>query len=213
MLDAQTEISAKASFAVAPTPGADRAEHAAYRTSPSSAPATTGFSAETYLATENGWVSAALLRPGMRVLTFDSGLVPVSEVQAIAPAAFQDLPRADWPLYIPKGTLGNRRPLTLGPEQHVLIESTRAELLLGEAFVLIPAAALEGWRGICRIAPAEVEPLVTVALVSAQILYAEGMTLLHAPNRDGRNALGQEGGGGVRYPLLPLPTARALLPE
>ncbi len=143
---------------------------------------TDGIVAGTRIATAGGWRDVDALCPGDLVLTFDDGLVPIVAVQrhraAAGPGAW---PAAHWPLRVPEGALGNRRPLLLMPDQRLVVDSDLAEALIGDAFPLIPARALAGWRG---IAPALPDPGIATAVpmfADEQVIYAASDVLMHCP--------------------------------
>lgn len=134
-----------------------------------------GFFTSTPIATPDGWRLAGDLQRGDSVLTFDAGCHILCDVQRhrAVPAAMP----AQMPLYLPAGTFGDHDAVFLPPEQTVLIESDLAEEIYGEAFVTVPALALEGWRGCARrTAPDDV--IVSLTLDSAQLVYAGGDLLL-----------------------------------
>ncbi|NIZ14355.1 Hint domain-containing protein, partial [Phaeobacter sp. HF9A] len=110
-----------------------------------------GFLAGTMVATATGWRPVEGLRPGDEVLTFDHGMRPVTSVERQVlvlgdTACAQDMA----PIYIPRDALGNRNPLWVKPEQGILIEHDLLEDGLGDPFAVVPACALEGYRGIAR---------------------------------------------------------------
>ena len=175
-----------------------------------------GLALGTLLATERGWQRAEDLRAGDLIVTFDHGLVPLRGVgRSVLTSLADDLPRTARPLSVPAGVLGNRRAMTLMPGQAVLIESDRAEDLYGDPFVLVPAAALDGWRGITRAMPAPETGVVFLEFDGDEIVYAEGMTLIQCGRRqpvlvitaEELMAAGQPGA----YPLLTPGLGRALL--
>lgn len=134
-----------------------------------------GFFASTPVATPDGWRRAGDLQRGDGVLTFDAGCRPLCDVtqHRIGPTPSP----AHWPLHVPAGTFGDNTALFLPPEQTVLIESDLAEEIYGEAFVTVPAMALDGWRGCTRAAPPD-EVIVSLTLDSAQLVYAGSDLLL-----------------------------------
>ena len=123
-----------------------------------------GIFASTPLAGADGWLLADKVKVGDLLLTFDAGLLPVRHVHRHRIA--QDAPVQDWPILIPAGTLGHHDALRLPPEQTVLVEADLAEELYGEAFVTVPALALEGWRGCTRVPPLN-EDILTITLDTA----------------------------------------------
>ena len=137
-----------------------------------------GILAVTQIATPQGWRPAGSLLPGMLVLTFDNGPQPVSSVALVPLGAG---PSSLWPLLVPAWSLDNREDVILLPEQKILIEADIAEDLYGDPFALIPAQALEGWRGITRLRPPEQAGVVQFGFDVPQIVYASRGLLLSCP--------------------------------
>jgi len=201
------------------TAGAPDAGRAPVVADPLPAPCSDGLLAGTLIATADGWRPAEDLRPGDLVVTFDNGLRPLcatSRTTLVTPDA-GPLPATSRPLDVPAGVLGNRRPLRLLPGQAVLIESDAAELRFGDAFALIPAAALHGQDDIARTAPPPKLDVVWLEFDSDEIVYAEGMTLLLCPRRQPRLVATAEAlmAAGMErpYAILPPQIARSLLPS
>lgn len=134
-----------------------------------------GLFAATPIATPEGWVSAGDLAAGDLVLTFDHGPQPI---EAVYSAPFADAPNSLWPLRVPALALDNRDELILLPEQRLLIENDLAEDLFCDPFALIPAQALEHWRGIARFRPTEQARVIQFRFAEPQILYASRGVLL-----------------------------------
>ena len=141
-----------------------------------------GLSAGTRVATTFGWRPVEAVAVGDKVLTFDDGMQEVIRVERgylwtnAAPT-----PRNLWPLEIPTGALGNQRPMLLMPEQSVMIESDAAEAAFGDPFTLIPAAALEGYKGIERVPPMEAIEVVTLHFAKDQVVFANVGALFFCP--------------------------------
>ncbi|MEM6372890.1 MAG: Hint domain-containing protein [Pseudomonadota bacterium] len=143
---------------------------------------TRGLLAGSHVATAMGWRSVEALAPGDLVLTFDHGLRPVADVQRetfwvadmMAPAAYASV-------MVPAGALGNAKDLELLPDQGVLIESDAACDAYGDPFAVIPAKALEGYRGITRSARKTRVEVITLVFDTAQVIYVQGGTLVHCP--------------------------------
>lgn len=104
------------------------------------------FAAGTLIETAAGTVPVEALRPGMRVHTRDDGAVPIRWI-GWRRVACQGAHR---PVRISAGTLGAIRDLLLSPQHRVLIRDGRAELLFGEAEVLVKARDLIDGRAIRR---------------------------------------------------------------
>ena len=86
-----------------------------------------------------------------------------------------------WPLHVPAGALGNREDMYLMPGQAVLVESDTAEEVLGDPFAMIPAAALDGFRGISRVAPQERVEVVTLSFAQDEVVFANIGALFFCP--------------------------------
>lgn len=140
-----------------------------------------GLFAATPVATPSGWCPAGDLSPGDLVLTFDDGPQPLNSVYETVIA---EPPPALWPLRVPVWALDNRDEILLLPQQRVLIEADQAENLFGDPFALIPAEALEPWRGICRARPLGGEVVVQLTFARPQILYASRGVLLSCAGED-----------------------------
>lgn len=134
-----------------------------------------GILATTPIATPDGWRPAGDLQTGAQVMTFDSGNQTVSQALTLP---LEDPPPEFWPLRIPPWAMDNREEVLLLPEQKVLIESDCAEDLFGDPFALIPARALEGWRGIERCRPPPLLAAVQLRFVRHQVIYASRGVLL-----------------------------------
>lgn len=140
-----------------------------------------GLFAMTPVATPDGWIAAGDLGPGDMVLTFDNGIQPV---EAIYTAPFNEGPSEFWPLRVPAWALDNRDEIILLPQQKILLESDIAEELFGDPFALIPAEALEIWRGIARFKPSASEDVIQLRFDAPQIIYASRGVLLSCAGQD-----------------------------
>lgn len=140
-----------------------------------------GILAGTRVATGQGWRPAEAIAEGDEVLTFDGGLQVVRSVRRAVLWAGGCGDVAVWPLLVPAGALGNREEMRLLPGQAVMIESDAAEEILGDPFALMPAAALEGVRGICRTRPAERIEVVTLIFDRDEIVFGNSGALFFCP--------------------------------
>lgn len=169
-----------------------------------------GLVAGTRIAAAGGWRAVETLRPWDMVLTFDDGLVPIADVARHRP--FDDIapwPAPLWPLRVPEGALGNRRPMLLLPDQPVMVEAEVAETLLDDPFALVPAQALAGFRGIVPEQPQPGTVIVTLAFETAQVVYGNAAVRLHCPATDRPLLLPDPLPG--RYAPLPMPRALELV--
>ncbi|MEX0305544.1 MAG: Hint domain-containing protein [Leisingera sp.] len=133
-----------------------------------------GFLAGTHVASNLGWRGVEALAVGDKVLTFDHGMQPIVELQreTILPGE-GELEPARCPLLVPRDALMNRVPLWLMPDQGVLLESELVEDAQGDPFAVVPACALEGYRGIRRMHPGAQLDLVTPRFAQDQVIYLE----------------------------------------
>ncbi|MFN6979163.1 MAG: Hint domain-containing protein, partial [Gemmobacter sp.] len=181
--------------------------------------ASDGLAPCTPVATPTGWRRAEALRPGDRVLTFDDGPMPIRAIRHAAgggdpgdwsigdwPRA--QWPRAHWPLAVPAGALGNRWPVTLLPDQPVLVEAEAADALFDDPFALVPARALNGWRQIAPVPPPHGLRPIGLVFDAAQVIYAGSALLLHCAGEEGPLPLLPT--HPPRYVPLPLGAARIL---
>jgi hypothetical protein len=143
-----------------------------------------GLLAETPVATPGGWQCAIDLSAGDTVLSFEHGaqrIVRLEQSLLVRPA--------EGLVCLPAWALDNRAELHLLPEQMVLIEADLAEALYGDPFALIPAAALEGWRGITRLAPQPEVVVVRLNFAQPEVIYASRGLLLACPGTEARRVL------------------------
>ncbi|MEZ5685117.1 MAG: Hint domain-containing protein [Paracoccaceae bacterium] len=139
-----------------------------------------GIVAGTRIATELGWRAVESIMPGDKVMTFDHGLREVVQVKRAALWTGRgSCPRHMMPLAVPEGALGNATPMLLLPEQNVMVESDLAEAVLGDPFALIPAGALEGYRGIERITPHQKVDICVLQFAQDEVVYANGTGMMH----------------------------------
>ncbi len=110
------------------------------------------FTPGTRIVTDHGEVAVQDLRPGDMILTRDNGFQPLiwagSRVLAVADLVLQ--PQL-CPIRISAGALGFGLPvrdMMVSPQHRMLIEGPRAEMLFGEAEVLVAAAHLTRLPGI-----------------------------------------------------------------
>ncbi|WP_368186692.1 Hint domain-containing protein [Aestuariibius sp. HNIBRBA575] len=137
-----------------------------------------GLATGTKVATKMGWRPVETIAAGDMVLTFDGGMQPVVEVRRFTVwSTHHDKDPSRWPLNVPAGALGNQDRMTILPDQPVMIESDAAENIYGDAFALMAASALEGFRGIERIAPPCRTDVVCIYFSEDQIVFSNGGAL------------------------------------
>ncbi len=96
------------------------------------------FVAGTLIATPDGERRVETLEPGDLVLTLDHGPQPLRWMGGRTVSGMGDFA----PIRFQRGALGNRRALLVSPQHRMLVQSWKAELLFGEAEVLVAAKHL-----------------------------------------------------------------------
>jgi len=136
------------------------------------------FTPGTRVQTDTGLRQVEDLRPGDRVLTRDDGyqLLRWTGRRDLAPAELAALP-AYAPVRIAAGAMGEgmpRRDMMVSPQHRMLMTGRQAEMLFGEAEVLVAALHLVGRPGFTR---AEVLGVSYIHLLfdHHQILQADGV--------------------------------------
>lgn len=173
-----------------------------------------GVVAGTRIATAAGWKSVEAINAGEKVLTFDAGLQVVTKVtrttlwdgDAACPVNF-------WPLSVPTGALGNREEIKVLPCQSILVQSDRAEDIYGDPFSLIPARAINGMKGVSRVAPDKNLQVVILHFATEQVIFTQAGALFLCPAcRDFVGQINEEEEQPF-YPLLRMDEARFLLTQ
>ncbi len=130
------------------------------------------------ILTDRGEVPVEALAPGDLVMTRDSGLQPVRWVGR------RDLGLVDLmadpnlqPIEIATGALANgpERVLRVSPQHRVLVEGARAELMFGEAEVLVAAKHLLGQAGVTRVLPLEGVSYIHILFDRHEIVQSDGV--------------------------------------
>ena len=137
------------------------------------------FTPGTMILTDRGDVAVEALRAGDMVMTRDNGLQPLRwvgqrKLSALDLQADPDLQ----PVRIVKGALsgaGPDRTMLVSPQHRVLIEGARAELLFGEAEVLVPAKHLVGLADVSRAMPAEGVTYIHILFDRHEIVQSDGL--------------------------------------
>lgn len=143
---------------------------------------TQGILAGTRVASNLGWRVVEALAPGDRVLTFDNGMRQIREVRRETVwFESQMAPQHLWPVQIPVGALCNRVPMTILPDQGVVIESDVADEALEDPFAVLMARDLVGLRGITQSPPRTQHEVITLVFDDEEVIYAEGGALIHCP--------------------------------
>lgn len=175
--------------------------------------AASGIVAGTRIATAMGWRPVEAIAVGDMVMTFDSGLRPVVDVKRTQLwLGHGRCPDHRKPLAVPVGALGNKTPMLLLPEQNMMVESDMAEAIYGDPFAVIPASALEGYRGIDRITPHRPIDVIVLEFEEEEIVYANGSGMVHcgSVNSHRLEALFDDD-AGPNYETLSLEMARSIV--
>ncbi|WP_083545576.1 Hint domain-containing protein [Sulfitobacter alexandrii] len=128
------------------------------------------FVAGTLIATPDGERPAETLQPGDLVLTKDDGPQPLRWRGTRTVAAQGDFA----PIHIRANTFGQHRDLLVSPLHRILIRDNLAELLFGEAEVLVAARDLVNDRSVVRRTGKEVT-YVHLLFDRHQVLFSEGL--------------------------------------
>lgn len=124
----------------------------------------------TRIDTQHGPVAIEDLKPGMMLRTADHGYQPILWVGHRESLAVGDLA----PIRFPKGCLGNDRGLTVSPQHRMLLGGWRAEMILGEEEVLVPAHVLASHGFGQRARIGQMVAYWYVLLEDHEIIFAEG---------------------------------------
>lgn len=128
------------------------------------------FVAGTRILTSRGEVPVERLVPGTLVMTLDDGLQPlrwIAQRTVLATGSFA-------PVRLNAGAFGPHRTLWLSPQHRILIRDPRAELLFGEAEVLVAAQDLVNGTSVRRVPGGEVT-YVHLLFDRHQVISSEGL--------------------------------------
>jgi len=126
------------------------------------------FAAGTLIETAAGPQPVEALRRGDMVNTLDAGPQPIRWIGGTTVSGL----RANAPVHFRRGTIGNLRDLWVSQNHRILVTGAKAELLFGEAQVLVAAKHLVNDSTI-RIVPCETVSYWHFLCDSHQIVFAE----------------------------------------
>jgi Hint domain len=139
-----------------------------------------GIPGATLVETVKGWRRADTLRPGDRVATWDGGFRVLQALHSgRVPSGGAEFVR------VPGGALDNCGEVWLGAAQLVLLKSAFAAAVLDAEAVLLPAAALAGFRGISLAMPAAAPNLVSLHFDADELIFAASGLCLHCGPENG----------------------------
>jgi hypothetical protein len=134
-----------------------------------------GLVAGTLVETAEGWQPVESLAIGQRVQTWDGGLRPLQRLEAVRIAPGAGL------IALPGGVLSNCSDMLLLPGQHLLVETGAAAEALDQDVVLVPAAALDGYRGAAVMRSRRGMDVIRLGFAAEEIVYANTGAMLHCP--------------------------------
>ncbi|MDJ1006866.1 MAG: Hint domain-containing protein [Paracoccaceae bacterium] len=140
-----------------------------------------GLTAGTRVLTDGGWMPVEQISEGDRMMTFDGGPEPVTSVRR---RTFGANLQTYWPhglVYVPDGALGPAEAYYLLPGQAVMLRTDLARSMFDDPATLVPAAALVGIRGICRVMPIDLVEVIELRFAEEAIVEAQGGTWLRCP--------------------------------
>lgn len=149
-----------------------------------------GIARGTQIATQLGWRAVETLQVNDRVLTFDNGMKKITRIERTELVADLNVPLHLLPLFVPAGAIGNSVDMTLLPEQVVMIESDLGEKVYGDAFTSMPAAALNGYKGIERQVVREPIEIFVLYFEKEQVIFADDGALLHCASQSSTTVSG-----------------------
>jgi len=128
------------------------------------------FVAGTLILTPDGEVPVETLSPGDLVITQDEGAQPVRWIGQRRVEAVENFA----PIHIRGGTFGSHNDLLVSPQHRVLIHDSLAELLFGEAEVLVKAKDLVNDSTVTRRTGGTVA-YVHILFDRHQVVFSEGL--------------------------------------
>lgn len=134
-----------------------------------------GLVAGTLVETAEGWQPVESLAIGQCVQTWDGGLQPLRRLEAVRVAPGAGL------IALPGGVLSTCSDMLLLPDQHLLVETGAAAEALDQDVVLVPAAALDGYRGAAVLRQRKPVEVIRLGFEAEEIVYANTGAMLHCP--------------------------------
>ncbi len=145
-----------------------------------------GLTAGTKVLTDVGWLPVEQVIEGDLLMTLDGGPTKVTSVRR---RTFGANLQSYWPhglVYVPDGSLGPAEAFYLLPGQQVMLRTELAKAMFDDPATLIPAAALVGIRGICRVMPVDLVEVTELRFADEAVIESEGGTWLRCPSVSAR---------------------------
>lgn len=159
-----------------------------------------GLTTGTMVETDRGFFDVVHLIEGMKLYTYDGGLVELLSVARPALTGARTLG-----VRVAPGQLDNDAALILPAAQHVLVETGRFDETVGAPLALARVGALVGLEGFAPSAVRDKE-LVTLGFAEEEVIYAQSGTLIHCTGQTTR-------GTAEFYPMLDDSFARAMMAD
>lgn len=145
-----------------------------------------GITSGTPVMTDSGWLDVAQVVEGDLIMTLEKGPQRVTSVRR---RTFGANLHTFWPnglVYVPDNALGPAEAYYLLPGQEVMLDPSLASAMFDDPAMLVPAAALEGIRGITRVMPIDLIEVLELRFAGEVTIECQGGTWLRCPGVSAR---------------------------